>query len=89
MIAAARARIAPVIAVLVLFTPQAALACAVCSSGKEEANRIAFAVTAAALSVLPLLMLGGLLWWVRRRAREINGTALAAPAGGGRISSPL
>ena len=80
MIAAARARIAPLIAVLVVWSPQAALACAVCSSGKEEANRVAFSVTTAVLSVLPLLMVGGLVWWLRRRARDLDSRGIPEPA---------
>lgn len=88
MIRAVRARIAPVIAFLVVWSPQVALACSVCSSGKEDANRIAFAVTAAVLSVLPLAMVGGLVWWLRRRSRELNGD-VGAESVTARASSPL
>ena len=76
MIATARARIAPLITALIVWAPQAALACAVCSSGKEEANRVAFILTTAILSVLPLLMVGGLVWWLRRRARDLDSARL-------------
>ena len=67
--ALAKVWIAPLAALLIL-APRAGRACAVCASGSEDANRLAFIFTTAFLTFLPLLMVGGLVWWLRRRARE-------------------
>ncbi len=72
MTLAARARIAAFGAALFPWAPQAARACAVCTSGTEDENRLAFILTTVFLSALPLLMVGGLAWWLRRRARELE-----------------
>ncbi len=57
-------------AVLALW-PGAAGACPVCMSNQAEASRNAFIATTGFLTVLPLLMVGGLAWWIRRRSREL------------------
>ena len=46
-----------------------ARACPGCASPLEE-NRQAFVDTTIFLTVLPLLMIGGLVWWLRRRLRQ-------------------
>ena len=53
------------IAVLWL-APRAAQACAVCSTGREDETRVAFIVTTAFMTALPLLVLGGGFWLLRR-----------------------
>jgi hypothetical protein len=53
-----------------LAAPRAAAACAVCSAGREDETRVAFLWTTVFLSVLPLLMAGGIALWLRRRVRE-------------------
>lgn len=49
-----------------------ALACPSCASPLEE-NRQAFVDTTIFLTVVPLAMIGGLIWWIRRRVREMEG----------------
>ncbi len=49
--------------------PSVALACPACLDMSAE-NRVAFAQTAVALSLLPLGMVGGLGAWLRRRSRD-------------------
>jgi hypothetical protein len=46
-------------------------ACPSCASPLEE-NRQAFVDTTIFLTVVPLLMIGGLIWWIRRKTREID-----------------
>lgn len=46
--------------------PGAASACAVCFNATED-NRWAFIGTTAFLTLLPLAMIGGTLFWLRRR----------------------
>lgn len=50
--------------------PELAQACAVCGAGREE-NRMAFLLTTLFLSVVPLLAIGGIVVWLRHRARVV------------------
>lgn len=52
--------------------PRAAWACAVCVAGSDDGSRAAFLVTTVFLSVLPLAAVGAIVWWLRRRARELE-----------------
>jgi hypothetical protein len=74
-----RGVVAGVAAALAL-APGAALACSVCMAGRTEEQRNAFLATTGVLSALPLLMVGGLMWWLRRRARALEAQEAAAPA---------
>ena len=66
-----RALLGAVFATLIVCLPQVGLACSVCFSA-TEANRAAFISTTVFLSVLPLLLIGGLTGWLWRRARAIQ-----------------
>lgn len=57
-----------------------ALACAVCFSAKNEASRLAFIITTAGLTILPLLFIAWGVWWVVRRERELEPSDDAARA---------
>ncbi len=56
----------------VILLPAAAQACAVCFSGNGEENRAAFLFTTVFLTALPLVMIGGVVWWFRRRFVQIE-----------------
>ena len=61
------------IAVLALvLAPEIAAACSVCFSGRSDETRVAFIATTALLTALPLLLIGTLVWWLRRRAHRIQ-----------------
>jgi hypothetical protein len=45
-----------------------AYACPSCASPLEE-NRQAFVDTTVFLTVVPLMMMGGFVWWLRRQTR--------------------
>ena len=47
--------------------PSVALACPVCGAGGNEDNAWAYTVMSAILTVLPLGMIGGVVYWVARR----------------------
>lgn len=66
-------RLTPIVllAILLLGAPGAAQACPVCMAGLPEEVRYAFLWTAGFLSVLPLGLVGVLVWYVRRRARAL------------------
>lgn len=49
-----------------------AQACSVCFSGNEE-TRTAFIVTTAFLSLLPLSLIGGIVYWLVKRIRAHEG----------------
>ena len=57
--------------VLWLAFPDIARACAVCTGGQTDEVRYAFIWTTGFLSLLPPALIGALVWFVRRRAREI------------------
>ncbi len=69
-----RGRLAALVLVAGTLAPRSSHACAVCFSGADGA-RVAFLLTTALLTVLPLALLGGFAWWLRRRMRELDSDA--------------
>lgn len=59
-------------AALVLVAPRAGLACSVCLGSQSDLARKAFFGTTMLLTLLPFVLIGGLIWWVRKRARELE-----------------
>ena len=59
-------RTASALALAALLLPAAALACPVCGGGTTDRNAKAFAGTTALLSLLPLTLFGGGIWWLRK-----------------------
>ena len=78
---------APLGASLLLLAPKLAAACAVCSSGRDDETRQAFIDTTVLLTFLPLLMIGGVLLWIRRRYLEQQAQELEARRG--RAAAPV
>ena len=66
-------------AALALWAPRVAHACSVCGAGRDDETRTAFLITTGFLTVLPLLLVGGVAWWLRRRARELEETSPSSP----------
>lgn len=64
-------RAALLVAVLLL-APRVGLACSVCMGGAEDANRAAFVGTTALLTFLPLVIIGAVVLFLRRRVRELE-----------------
>lgn len=62
--------------------PRVAQACSVCTAGRDDETRAAFLATTGVLSLLPLVMVGGLVWWLRRRARELDAAESERAAAG-------
>jgi len=60
------------VAVLVVWSPGISQACSVCSTGREDENRLAFILTTAFLTFLPLSMIGGFVWYLRRRYLQLE-----------------
>lgn len=60
--------------------PRAADACTVCLSGRDDDTARAFLVGSLVLSALPLAIVGGIAWWIRRRAHAVEGRESEAGA---------
>jgi MYXO-CTERM domain-containing protein len=56
-----------------LAAPRIVHACSVCSAGTDDESRTAFILTTAFLTFLPLILVGGLVWWLRRRTQQLPG----------------
>jgi len=55
---------------ILVVAPRWAEACAVCSAGREDETRTAFIVTTAGMTALPFVLVGGMVWYLRRRFIE-------------------
>lgn len=62
---------AALVATAVAWVADAAHACPSCASPLEE-NRQAFVDTTIFLTAVPLLMIGGFVWWIRRKIRQAD-----------------
>lgn len=58
-------------AVVVAWLADSAAACPSCASPLEE-NRQAFVDTTIFLTAVPLVLIGGMIWWIRRRLRAME-----------------
>jgi hypothetical protein len=67
-----RSYFARIAGLAIVFVPEIAVACSVCFSGRSDETRVAFIVTTAALTALPMLLIGTLVWWLRRRAVQMK-----------------
>jgi hypothetical protein len=78
------AGIAAGFAAVILAAPRIALACAVCTAGREDESNAAFLVSTIFLSLLPLIALGTLVYvlWRRFQKLELAGdrTVLSGPS---------
>lgn len=72
-----RRLLAPLALAIVVATPRLAAACAVCLGGTGGGTQRAFAIGSLFLSVLPLAGIGGVILYLRRRARAIEREASA------------
>ena len=53
-----------------LWPPAAAHACAVCTGGGSEESAFAFILMTVFMSGLPLVLIGGVAWFLRRAHRQ-------------------
>jgi cbb3-type cytochrome oxidase subunit 3 len=63
--------------VLALSAPDVARACSVCTGQDDDSVNAAFLAGTLLLSVLPLAWIGGVAWWLARRARRLRDEAAA------------
>jgi cbb3-type cytochrome oxidase subunit 3 len=79
-----RTKLVLLAAALALALPDAARACSMCVSAQDDAVQTAFAVASLFMTAMPLSVIGGLVWWLRRRAKQV-----AAEEAAGIIRLPL
>jgi hypothetical protein len=60
------------LAALLLLAPRAVHACSVCVGTQDGDTRTAFILMTAFMTFLPLTMIGGIVWWLRRRFRQLE-----------------
>ena len=75
---ALRALFAYCLAWILVSAPRAALACAVCSAGRDDESNTAFLISTVFLSVLPLAALGTLVYVLWRRIQKLEAEAPVA-----------
>lgn len=59
-------------ALAVLQLPGVAYACPVCFSIKNEANQVAYLATTGFMTLIPIAVIGGAVWWLKKRAAELS-----------------
>ena len=59
-------------AALVLLAPHAALACSVCIGGESADTRIAYRAMTAFMTFTPLVIVGGVIFWIYRRYKALD-----------------
>ena len=69
--------VSAIFAWLVVSSPRVALACSVCTAGRDEENAAAFLLTTVFMSVLPLLALGTFLYVLWRRFQKLEAETAA------------
>lgn len=93
MIAKARAAITVGVAVGIVWAlvaaPRMALACAVCSAGRDDESNAAFLISTIFMSVLPLAALGTFVFVLWRRFQKLEQTAATSIATSDRVASPV
>ena len=68
------------VAFLAFGLPSQVLACPVCSPGRDDATQKAFFSMTIFMTLLPLTMFGGIVYWFVRRARALDEPRELAPS---------
>jgi hypothetical protein len=66
---------APLLVFVLLYAPSVSHACSQCLATRTRANQLAFIWTTVFLSVAPLLVVGGIALWLRKKVREADAAA--------------
>ena len=69
---------APLVVFALLAAPSVSHACSMCMATRTRENQLAFIWTTVFLSVTPLIAIGGIALWLRRKIRQAD--ELARPA---------
>ena len=71
---------AATVAWLVVYGPNVATACSVCTAGRDEENQTAFLLSTLFMSLLPLIAIGTLVFVLWRRIQKLEAETMAASA---------
>lgn len=77
------------VAAAIVLSPRALLACAVCTSGRDDESNAAFLVSTIFLSLLPLGALGTLVYVLWRRFQKLEQASGGAGVTGDRAGAPV
>ena len=77
--------IAVLVAFVVAALPSAAAACAACGFGEDQ-SRTAYIATTVFMSALPLILIFGFVFWMRKRTKQIQAEELTRRAG---VTGPI
>lgn len=80
-----RVKVAWLACVLGFALPSVASACPLCIAAQDEAVQVAYIFATGFMTFLPFGLVGGLIFWLRRRARQL---ALEEAAGVIRLPTP-
>lgn len=69
---AIRWMVAAIVALVLVQAPRMAVACAVCTAGRDEENAFAFLLTTIFMSIMPLVAIGTLVFVLWRRIRRLE-----------------
>ncbi len=72
---------APLVVMVLLWAPRVSEACSQCLATRTRENQLAFIWTTVLLSVMPLLVVGGIAFWLRQRLRAAAAERNAPPNG--------
>ena len=67
------------VAAAVALLAGSAEACPVCFQAKNDASRVAFIAATGFMTGLPLLLVGGVVWWLRRQFQKAGEPEPACP----------
>lgn len=73
----------------IVASPRVALACAVCSAGREDESNTAFLISTIFLSLLPLGALGTLVFVLWRRFQKLEQSDLGSARSPGAAALPI
>ena len=69
---ALRGRTLALLAPLLVLLPRISEACAVCSAGRDDESRWAFILMTAFMTLMPFVLVGGVIFWLRRRLIDLE-----------------
>jgi hypothetical protein len=79
-----RTALTALVVFVALSAPRLALACSVCTAGRDDASNHAYVITTIFLSLAPIAMFAGFAAWLwlryRQRMRELAPARVPAPA---------
>jgi heme/copper-type cytochrome/quinol oxidase subunit 2 len=77
-----------VVWLVTILAPAIASACSVCTAGRDEENQLAFLLSTLFMSLLPLVVIGTMVFVLWRRIRKLESEESAPHAPGAAVVPP-